>query len=263
MTISDHNRATSSVALLAATALISACASTSKSTHATLQSIPLGSSIRVVAVEPEIETPDARTAGETVAKGTAAGAAAGAAVGAATYGVIVALGCGSFVVICGPIMLVTGVASGAIAGAAAFGIETAMLALPKEKAEALEAVMADTIAGLSVSQMLVQEFTEQSGNRWTVTDAEVPTEITLGIEGLFVDQGKDDQLVVKLVNSMVISYGPGELDTTKRILFTYVSERHHVDHWIEKDGANFQTAIYEGFASNMEDMVKVLQMYSP
>ena len=261
MTIIDHNRATGSVALLAATALISACASTSKPTHATLRSIPLGSSIRVVAVEPEIQTPDAKTAGETVAKGTAGGAAEGAGLGAEA-GFMMGLECGPLFIICSPIGLVAGAAGGAILGAAVGGVGTAMVALPEEKAEALEAVMAATIADLNVSQTLVQEFTDQSHDRWTVTDAEAPTEITLGIEGLFIDQGKDDQLVVKLVNSMVVRYGPGELDTTKRILFTYVSEWHHVDHWIEDDGANFQTAIYEGFTSNMEDMVKVLQQYS-
>lgn len=261
MTIIDHNRATGSVALFAATALISACASTNKPTHASLRSIPLGSSIRVVAVEPEIETPDAKTAGETVGKGIAGGAGAGAAYGAGA-GFMMGFACGPLFIICSPLGAVGGAASGAIFGAAAGGVWKAVLALPEEKAEALEAVMAATIADLSVSQTLVQEFREQSKDRWAIIDAEAPTKITLGIEGLFIDQGKDDQLVVKLVNSMVVSYGPGELDTTKRILFTYVSERHHVDHWIEEDGANFRTAIYEGFASNMEDMVKVLQQYS-
>ena len=262
MTIIDHNRASGSVALFAATALISACASSSKPTHASLRSIPLGSSIRVVAVEPEIQTPDAKTAGETVAKGTAGGAVLGAGYGAGA-GFMMGFACGPLFVICSPLGAVGGAASGAIFGAAAGGVNNAMLALPKEKADALEAVMAATIADLSVSQMLVQELREQSNDRWEITDADAPTKITLGIEGLFIDQTKDEQLVVKLVHSMVISYGPGELETTKRILFTYVSEQRHVDYWIENDGANFQTAIYEGFARNMGDMVKVLQVYSP
>ncbi len=67
MTSIDQNRTTRSVALLAATALITACASTP--TETTLRSVPLGSDIRVTGIEPEVETPNAKTAGEAVAGG--------------------------------------------------------------------------------------------------------------------------------------------------------------------------------------------------
>ncbi|MCZ6759427.1 MAG: hypothetical protein O7D29_03490, partial [Gemmatimonadetes bacterium] len=81
MTSIDQNRTTRSVALLAATALISACASTP--TETTSRSVPLGSDIRVTGIEPEVETPNAKTAGEAIAGGAVAGAAGGALIGAA------------------------------------------------------------------------------------------------------------------------------------------------------------------------------------
>ena len=137
-----------------------------------------------------------------------------------------------------------------------------MTALPKKKAEALETVMAATIVDFSGSQTLVEQFNAQSSDRWTVTDAGAPTEITLGIEELSIDQGKDDVLIVKVVNWMVVSYGPGELDTIERMLFTYISEQRHIDHWIEHDGANFEAVIHEAFAENIADMIKMLEGYS-
>ena len=167
--------------------------------------------------------------------------------------------CGPLFVICSPVGAVGCIAGGAIFGAAVGGVGNAMTALPKEKAEALEAVMADTILDVSASQTLVEEFRGQSNNRWTVTDAGASTEISLGIEGLSIDQGRDDALIVKVANWMVVSYGPGELDTTKRMLFTYVSEQHHVDYWIEHDGANFQAVVHEGFAENIADMLRDLE----
>ena len=93
-----------------------------------------------------------------------------------------------------------GAAGGAIFGAAVGGISNAMLALPKEKAEALEIIMAETINDLREPQTLVEQFKIQSNNRWSVTDPGASTELTLGIEELSIDQGKNDMLVVTVVN---------------------------------------------------------------
>lgn len=269
MTSINQNRTTRSVALLTATALISACASTGTPTETTLRSVPLGSDIRVTGIEPEVETPNAKTAGEAVAGGAVVGAAGGALLGGAG-GFMTGFACGPLFVICGPVGAVAGVAGGAVFGAAVGGVTNAMRALPKDKAEALEAIMTATIVDFSGSQKLVEEFKAQSNDRWTITDTGAPTEITLGIEGLFLEQGKGlvlergtkDLLVVKLVTSMVVSHGPGELDTTERMLFTYVRQ-HPVDYWIEDDGANFQAMIHAAYAANIADMIKVLEGYSP
>ena len=137
-----------------------------------------------------------------------------------------------------------------------------MRALPKDKAEALEAIMTATIVDFSGSQKLIEEFEAQNNNRWTLTEAGAPTKITLGIEGLFLEQEKKDSLVVKLVTSMVVSHGPGELESTERMLFTYVRQRH-IDYWIEADGANFQAMIRAAYAANVADMIKVLEGVSP
>ncbi len=269
MTSIDQNRTTRSVALLAATALISACASTGTPTETTLRSVPLGSDIRVTGIEPDVETPNAKTAGEAIAGGAVVGAAGGALIGAAG-GFMTGFACGPLFVICGPVAAVVGGAGGAMVGAVAGGVTNAMRALPKDKAEALEAIMTATIVDFSGSQKLVEEFKAQSNDRWTITDAGAPTEITIGIEGLYLEQGKGlvlnqgtkDSLVVKLVTSMVVSHGPGELDTTELMLFTYVRQ-HPVDYWIEDDGANFQAMIHAAYAANIADMIKVLEGYSP
>jgi len=259
MTSIDQNRTTRAAALLAATALISACASAP--TETTSRSVPLGSDIRVTGIETEVETPNVKTAGEAVAGGAVAGAAGGALIGGAG-GFMTGFACGPLFVICGPVGAVAGVAGGAVFGAAVGGVSNAMRALPKEKAAALEAIMAATIVDFSGSQRLVKEFEARSNDRWTITDAGTPTEITLGVEGLFLEQGTKDLLTVKLVTSMVVSHGPGELDTTERILFTYVRQ-HHIDYWIEDDGANFQAMIHAAYAANIADMIKVLEGYQP
>ena len=259
MTRIDLNRTTRSVALLTAATLISACASAP--TETILRSVPLGSDIRVTGIEPEVETPNVKTAGEAVVGGAVVGAAGGALIGAGA-GFMMGFACGPLFVICGPIGAVGGIAGGAIFGAAVGSVTHAMRALPKDKAEALEVIMTATIVDFSGSQKLVEEFKAQSNDRWTITEAGASIEITLGIEGLFLEQGTKDSLVVKLVTSMVVSHGPGELDTTERMLFTYVRQ-HHIDYWIEDDGANFHAMIHAAYAANIADMIKVLEKYSP
>ena len=56
--------------------------------------------------------------------------------------------------------------------------------------------------------------------------------------------------------------GGGALDTTKRVLFSHASAEHHVDHWIADGGTNFRAAVREAFASNMEDMIKLMVHYT-
>ena len=252
MTHIHQIRTTHALALCATATLMSACAS--NPTDSSLPSIPAGSSVHLIGAKAEIDTPDAKTTGQNVATGAAGGAAGGALMGAG-YGFMMGFACGPLFVVCSPAGLVGGAAGGAIFGAAVGGISNGMLALPKEKAEALEIVMTAAIADFSGPQTLVEEFKAQSEDRWSVADAGAPIEIALGVEGLYIDQGKDDALTVKVVNSMIVSYGAGELDRTRRILFTYVSERHHVDYWIEHDGANFQAVVHEGFGSNIADMI--------
>ena len=255
MTSIDQRRTTRFLAVLVIAALTSACAGTP--TNTAVQSVPRGDTITVVGVISELETPNARTAGENIAGGAATGAAGGAVMGAGA-GFMMGFACGPLFLVCSPAGLVGGAAGGAIFGAAVGGISKAMLALPKEKAEALEILMAETINDLSGSQTLVDEFKMQSDNRWSLLDAGASTEITLGIEEFSIDQGKDDTLVLKIVNSMIVTYGPGEFDTIETILYTYVSGRHHIDHWVENDGANFRAEVHAGFAANIADMINAL-----
>ena len=134
MTSIDLNRTTRSVALLTAAALISACASAPTETAS--RSVPLGSEIRVTGIEPEVETPNAKTAGEAVAGGAVVGAAGGALIGGAG-GFMTGFACGPLFVIRGPVGAVVGVAAGAMVGSVAGGVTNAISALPKDKAEAL------------------------------------------------------------------------------------------------------------------------------
>ena len=258
MTSNHRKRITRVLPLLAGVGLINACANAP--THSTLRGIPHGNSISVVEVGTDVETPNAKSAGGTVAGGTARGAAAGAGYGAGA-GFMMGFACGPLFVICSPIGVVGGVAGGAIFGAAVGGVDSAMSAMPKEKAEALEAVMAGTIADFTESQTLVAHFKSQSGDRWNIRDEGAPIEISLGIEGLAIDQGKNDMLMVKVVNWMMVSYSPEESDTTEPVLFTYVSRQHHVDYWIEDDGANFREAVNEAFEANIAKMLEQLEGY--
>lgn len=204
-------------------------------------------------MQPEIEIPDARTAGETVALG-----AAGTAIGGAAAGFEAGLECGPYFIICSSL----GMVGGAVFGAAFGGVDTASVALPKEKAEAFEQIMYAAVVDVDIPEALVERFRDEGNGLWTMTDAAAAISITLGVEGLYISQRTKDRVVVYLVNSMVVSYGSGPLDTTKRILFSHKSAEHHVDHWIADDGANFRAAVREAFASNMEDMIKLLEKYT-
>ena len=78
-----YKRVTGTLIVLATATLICACAGSGprQPTHSTLRTIPLGSTVQVIGLQPEIKTPDARTAGETVAMGAAGTAIDGAAAG--------------------------------------------------------------------------------------------------------------------------------------------------------------------------------------
>jgi len=251
----DYQRVTGALIVLATATLICACAGSGppKPTHSTLRTIPLGSTVQVIGLQPEIEIPDARTAGETVALG-----AAGTAIGGAAAGFEAGLECGPYFIICSSL----GMVGGAVFGAAFGGVDSASVALPKEKAEALEQIMYSAVVHVDIPETLVERFKIEGKGLWTMTDAAAAVSITLGVEGLYISQRTKDRVVVYLVNSMVVSYGSGPLDTTKRILFSHKSAEHHVDHWIADDGANFRAAVREAFASNMEDMIKLLEKYT-
>lgn len=251
----DCRRVTGIVVVLATAALICACASSEppKPTHSALRTIPLGSNVQIIGMQPDIKAPDARTAEETVARGAAATAAEGA-----LFGFEAGFECGPLFIICSPLAA----AGTAILGAAFGGVESAMLALPKEKAEAFEQIMYSAVVDVDIPAALVERFKIAGGGLWTMTDAAAPISITLGVEGLYINQGTKDRVVVHLVNSMAIRYGPGPFDTTKRVLFRHSSDQHHIDYWIADDGANFRTAVREAFARNMEDMIRVLEHYT-
>ena len=144
------------------------------------------------------------------------------------------------------------------------GVRAATLAIPAEKAEALEAIMTNMMTDFGDSRPLVQAFETQSAGRWLVTDREPATEINLSVEQLYVDQGTNDMLVLKMVSSMVVTYEPSLLsngsapDTTKRVLFTYTSPEQHVDYWIADDGASFLAAINEGYTRQIATMIDAL-----
>lgn len=247
----DYERVTRAVAVLATAVLICACAGSASPTHSTLRTIPLGSNVQVIGLQPDIKTPDAKTAGETVAINAAGGAIGGAATGFET-----GLECGPyFFVICSPL----GIVVGAVFGAASGGVDAGSIALPKQKAEALEQIMRSTVVDVDIPKALVERFRIEGGGLWTMTETTAAISITLGVEGLYIGQRTKDRVVVYLVNSMVVSYGSGPLDTTKRILFSYKSDEHHVDYWIAADGANFRAAVREAFANNTEEMIRVLQ----
>jgi len=248
------------VTLLILALSLAACASppSPPPQYATLQAVPSGASIHVIATQPDIEAPDAQSAGETVGSGAASGAGLGASAGleAGLQGSII---CGPFIIVCLPLFAISAAAIGAIGGSIVGSIGGAIVALPEEKAQALEVIMSTTLEEMDLAETLENQFARQSGERWTITEAEGNLEITLGLNTLYIEQFSGDNLSLEMSSSMVVRYGPGDSDATKTYLYRYSSERHHVDYWLQDEGGNFRAEVSAAFEDNVGLMIQTLE----
>lgn len=244
-----------SFCLLVVTALETGCASQGK--YASFQPLPRGSTISVVALEPEIAVPDAKTAGETVGK-AAAGGAGGGMLGGLGAGITVSAMCGPAIAVCAFFLVPAGAAIGLVGGTALGAASAGLTALPKEKAEALEEVMSNALQEIDFADALQSTFIDRSGDRWNLSGDAQAVKVTLGIEALNLTQLEDDVLVLNITTSMTLQYGLGEGETTRRLLFSHSSIGRPVDDFLIGDGEHFRSEITTGLAKTVEEMVNAL-----
>lgn len=228
--------------------IVAGCASAPE--YAPIARLKDGTDIQLTIAVSDVQVPDALGGGESIGKRAGQGAGVGAGAGAAS-GLQASVYCGPFVLACAPFMAVFGAGAGAVLGTVGGGAVGAVLALPAEKAQAVEAVIADLVATTDFEQTLREEFIQRNSSGWNLVESERVPELIVGIEGLYLQQYAGNELSVEVVNSVVIAYGPGESQRTKRILYRYSSERAHVDAWVDADGAALKEEIRQGFGENV------------
>jgi hypothetical protein len=233
--------------------LITACAG-----QVPVQPVAAGTSIQVTTPESRMRNPNAQGGGEAVGKRLAQGAGMGVAGGLAA-GLYGSMACGPFFMFCAPVLVGGGAAIGLVAGSTAGTISGAIIALPNEKANALDAIIDSTFAEITLSQSLRAEFEEQTAGVWAITDTEQDVRVTIELESFFIEQFKDDNLKLKMTSTMVVTNGIGKSATTKEIPFAYDGGRQHVDYWLENDGENFRIEMEDAFASNVMQMIRLLK----
>jgi len=226
--------------------------------HVPVQPVADGTRIHVSTPESKVKAPDAKSAGESVGKGAAAGAGLGAGAGA-SGGFVASMACGPFFVICAPIMAGGGAAVGLIVGGTAGTVQGARLALPGDKADALDAIIAATIEEVGLSQRLDNEFRDQNADFWAISNAEEDIQVTLKLESFSIEQFAEDNLALHMSSTMVVRYGTEKGETADKVLFTYTGPRRHVDHWLENDGENFRAEIANAYKSNARQMIGTLR----
>ena len=216
--------------------------------------------MHVVGIEPEFAKPDAKTAGETVGIEAAKGAGLGLGAGLA-YGIYGSFMCGPAWFICAPIFVPGGAAVGLVGGTTMAATKAARLALPKEKALALEKLMGETFEQADFSGTMRDTFESRSGNAWNVTTDDAEVEIRLGIEALNFTQYTNDMLEFNFTASMIVQYGNGPRDSTRRLLFSHKSARQPVDHWLADNGAQFHNEIATALDTTVDEMLVSLNWH--
>ena len=251
-------RLLTSAAVIVMIIVTTGCAGQSK--YAKFQPVRAGTTVRVVGIDPGIAKPDAKTAGETVGIQAAKGAGVGLGAGLA-YGIYGSIMCGPAIIICAPFLVPGGAAVGLVGGTTMAAANAARLALPKEKALALEKLMGETFEQADFSGTMRETFESRSGNAWNLTTTDADVEIRLGIETLNFRQFENDNLVFNFTASMIVQYGSGPRDSTRRLLFSHKSARRPVDYWLADNGAQFHDEIATALGTTVDDMLVSLNWH--
>ena len=252
------NRLPATAAVIVMLAVTTGCAGQSK--YAKFQPVSAGTTVHVVGIDPDIAKPDAKTAGETVGIQAAKGAGVGLGAGLA-YGIYGSIMCGPAIIICAPFLVPGGAAVGLVGGTTMAAANAARLALPKEKALALEKLMGETFEQADFSGTMRDTFESRSGNAWSVTTDDAEVEIRLGIEALNFKQYENDALVFNFTASMIVQYGSGPRDSTRRLLFSHKSARQPVDYWLADNGAQFHDEIATALDTTVDEMLVSLNWH--
>jgi len=243
---------TTRLSLLAILTMVTACAG-----QVPVQPVAGGTLIQVNTPESKLRNPNAR-AGGAVGKGAAQGAGMGAGAGIAS-GIVGSVACGPFFIICAPILAGGGAVVGLAVGGTAGSIVGATLALPKKKADALDAIIEDIFVDTSHAQTLRGEFEDQGGDYWTISAAGGDVEITLELNSFFIEQFKHDHLALRMSSTMIVRYGPDKGQTADKVVFTYNGPHRHIDEFLDNDGEDFRIEVRDAFAYNVQRMVVALQ----
>lgn len=234
--------------------VLAGCASTPR--QAPLTPIPPNSQIRVAINVLDVESPNAWDAGEAVGRGAAAGAGVGFG-GGAVAGLELSIACGPYFYICAS-MAVVGAAGAAAVGAVGGSAYGASIALPAEKANALEGLIDEYLSNKNILEIMRNDFAQRQQGRWQLVESSSGPIVTLGVEALGLDQFAGDELMIRMTSFLRVRYGPGEHEVTKRMLVKAQSDRHHVDYWIADSGANLEAELNAVLAENSRQIVAVL-----
>ena len=215
-----------------------------------LRPVALDTPLNVSVSVPRIETPDALDAGEAVGNGVGAGTVGGAGMGLASSLYL----CGPFFFVCAPATVTAGALGGAVIGSAS----GAAIALPKVKASKLESIVSDYLSSEDIPANLLAQFEQQQAERWQIVVEPTDVSIALGIERLNFEQHANQHLALSLISNLVVRYGPGSNEVTKRILLHSKTGSHHIDYWIANDGVNVAMALEGIFVENTKQVVAVL-----
>ena len=151
--------------------------------------------------------------------------------------------------------------AGMVIGGVAGGIKGANIALPDDKAVAVEKLINNYLNSEDIPTNLFNQFNRLQNGRWQIVDSETDIVVTLGVENLLFTQFSDEELAISLTSSLVVSYGPESTDVTKRILLNSETEKYHVDHWIANSGANLKTGLDAAFEENSHQVIDVLSQF--
>jgi hypothetical protein len=231
------------------------CAGPSK--YAKFQPLPRGTNVHVIAIDPELAVPNAKTAGETVGKEAAKGAGMGLA-GGISGGLYLSMLCGPAIIVCAPVLVPAGAAVGVVGGTAMGAGQASVKALSKEKAEALERVMSAVLHDASFSDAMHSAFVEHSKGRWNLTNDSNAVRVMLGLEALSLTQLEDDVVALNLTASMLIMYGPGDGQKTRRFLFNIVTSGRPVNDFLDNDGALFQEQLSTALQTSVDEIIAAL-----
>lgn len=245
--------------LIVATATATGCAGHSR--YAKFQPLARGTNVNVIAIDPKLAVPNAKTAGETVGKEVAKGAGKGLA-GGIGGGLYLSILCGPAIIVCAPVLVPAGAVVGVVGSAAMGAGQANVKALPKEKAEALERVMSAALHEASFSDAMHRTFVEHSEGRWNLTNDLNAVQVILGLEALSLTQLENDVVALNLTASMVITYGPGGSQKTRRFLFSNVSRGRPVNDFLENDGALFREQLSAALQASVDEMIAALDYAS-
>ncbi len=235
--------------------MASACASQPKP----LQTIPDGARVDFEVVEPEhLGRPSASNAGSNAAN-MAGGTAAGMGMGAA-YGAAAGLACGPMLIICSPAGAIAGAMGGGIFGLGFGTYHAAKLAIPADKADAMNTVVERTFSDFDFAAALDAEFRGRASGRWIYAD-DALVDVRISLVRIGLHKHENDHLSVSMVATLQVVDRSGDRERVEERMYATESLPKHVDTWTDGDGEEFRLAIEDGISRSVHNILWELSGY--